>query len=141
MNSRVVSCPNCSTKNRVPAAASGHPVCASCKARLPWVADATDADFGAVADTSSIVLVDLWAAWCGPCRKVAPVLERLAVEYAGRLKVVKVDVDANPVLAQRYQVQSIPLLLVMKDGEVVERVIGAQPYAALRQIVERHLPA
>lgn len=140
MSSRVVVCPSCQTKNRVPAVASGFPRCAHCKNALPWVADATDNDFDQAVTVSGLVLVDLWAEWCGPCRMVAPILDRLAREYAGRLKVVKVDVDANRALSSRYEAQSIPLLLVMRSGDVVERVVGAQPYPTLKQVVERHLP-
>jgi thioredoxin 2 len=80
---KVVVCPNCSTKNRVPAAADGAPRCGNCQNPLPWVVDTSDADFSAVADESTIpVLVDVWAPWCGPCRMVSPALEQLATEFA-----------------------------------------------------------
>jgi thioredoxin 2 len=85
------------------------------------------------------VIVDLWAAWCGPCRVVAPILERLAVEFAGRLKVVKVDVDRSPGVAQRYRATSIPMLLFMRDGAVVQTIVGAQPEHVLRDHIERLL--
>lgn len=101
--------------------------------------EAGDADFDAAVTTSMLVLVDLWAPWCGPCRMVAPILEKLSREFAGRLKVVKVDVDQAPLLAQRYRAQSIPMLLLLLDQRVVETVIGAQPEHALRALVERHL--
>ncbi|MFV0450682.1 MAG: thioredoxin [Propioniciclava sp.] len=139
MNTRITLCPHCRTKNRVPAVATGFPRCAQCKERLPWVADATDSDFDAAVNTSALVLVDLWASWCGPCLRVAPILEQLAATYAGRLKVVKVDVDANRGMATRYQAQSIPLMLLMSQGAVVDRILGAQPQAKLTRIVERHL--
>lgn len=77
------------------------------------------------------VVVDLWAAWCGPCRMIGPVLEDLAARHAGRLKVVKVDIDANPSLAQRFQAQSIPLLVVLRDGREVDRIVGAVPRPTL----------
>jgi thioredoxin len=77
------------------------------------------------------VLVDLWAPWCGPCLAVAPVLERLAARYAGRIKVVKVNTDENPGLARRFDASSIPLLVVLRDCEVAERIVGAQPLPAL----------
>ncbi len=109
------------------------------KAWLPWIVDATDASFEADVATKALVLVDLWAAWCGPCRKVAPVLEQLAAHYAGRLKVVKVDVDANRRLSARFQAQSIPLLVVLSNGKVVERIVGAQPFAALDRAITPHL--
>jgi thioredoxin 2 len=141
MSTRIVPCPACGTKNRVPAAAAGRPRCASCKADLPWVADATDASLGAAIDTPSLVLLDLWAPWCGPCRMVAPVLERLAETYAGRLKVVKVNVDDNPATARAYDASSIPTLVMIRDGQVVGRVVGAQPEPVLAATVETLLPS
>jgi thioredoxin 2 len=129
----VVVCPRCGKKNRVPAAASGKPQCANCHAPLPWLADAGDDDFGEIVDAASVpVLVDLWAPWCGPCRMVSPALERLANEYAGRVKLVKVNIDSAPKLAQRFEVQSIPMLLLVDRGDVVARQIGAAPESALR---------
>jgi len=139
MSSRVVACPDCGTKNRTPSASSGRPQCASCKKPLPWIADATDADFAAVADTSQLVLVDLWAPWCGPCRMVAPVLEQLAARYAGRIKVVKVNVDDNPQSARRFDASSIPTLVFLRNGEPIDRVIGAQPEPALAATIDRLL--
>jgi thioredoxin 2 len=130
----VVVCPSCGTKNRVPAAsASGTPRCAKCHAGLPWIVDAGDADFDAAVGTKQLVLVDLWAPWCGPCRKVTPVLERLAQDFAGRVKVVKVNVDTSPQLAQRYRATSIPMLLFLRDGQLVDTVVGAQPDHVLRR--------
>ncbi|QXQ13884.1 thioredoxin [Skermania piniformis] len=140
-SSRVVRCPQCSTKNRVPDATHGTPRCANCKHDLPWLVDASDTDFDQIVDTSKLVLVDLWAAWCGPCRMVAPVLAKLSVEFAGRLKVVKVDVDRSPQLAQRYRAQSIPMLLFLQDGQVVRTVVGAQPEGTLRTMITSRLDA
>ncbi len=85
------------------------------------------------------VLVDFWAAWCGPCRIIAPTVEELATEYNGRLKVVKVDVDENPDVSMRYGVQSIPTLLVFKNGEVVEKLVGAYPKPAIVGKLKNHL--
>ena len=83
VGSNVVVCPSCGAKNRVPASASGSPRCAKCHVDLPWIVEAGDSDFGAAVRTKRLVLVDLWAPWCGPCRMVAPVLEKLSVEFAG----------------------------------------------------------
>ncbi len=82
------------------------------------------------------VFVDFYADWCGPCRAVAPVVEELAGEYAGRLKVVKVDIDADPELANRFGVMSIPLLGIFKDGKMVQRLTGAQPKANLKKAID-----
>jgi len=137
----VVVCDNCGTKNRVPAVAvSGTPRCGSCKATLPWIADARDDTYREVVERSQLpVLVDLWAPWCGPCRMVSPALENLAREYAGRVKLVKVNVDESPLVAGRSGVQGIPTLLVVVDGKVVARQTGAAPEAALRTWLETSL--
>jgi thioredoxin 2 len=129
----VLACPSCATKNRVGAVAKGTPRCASCKAPLPWVVPATEASFGAETESSVPVLVDFWAPWCGPCRMVEPVLSQLAAERAGALKVVKVNVDENPALASRFQAMSIPLLVFMRDGQEVDRIVGAAPKAQIEQ--------
>jgi len=104
------------------------------------VADATDASLAEVLKTPSLVLLDLWAPWCGPCRAVAPVLESIAGRYAGRLKVVKVNVDDNPATARAYDARSIPTLVMIRDGQTVARVVGAQPEPALVAQLEPHLP-
>jgi thioredoxin 2 len=85
------------------------------------------------------VIVDLWAPWCAPCRIVSPALERLAQDMAGRIKLVKVNVDAAPGVAQRFSVQGIPTLLLMRKGQVVARQTGAQPEPALRTWLEQGL--
>ena len=125
-------CPSCSARNRVGAIARGVPRCARCKTLLPWVVAADAASFDAEATSSVPVIVDLWAPWCGPCRMIAPVLEDLAAEHAGALKVVKVNVDEEPALGARFHARSIPLLVVLRDGHEVDRIVGALPRAALR---------
>ena len=129
----IITCSSCGARNRVGPVSQGIPRCAKCKTPLPWVIDADTETFAAETRASVPVLVDFWAAWCGPCRMVAPVLADLAREHAGHLKVVKVDVDANPTLGAQFGAQSIPLLVVIRDGEEVDRVVGALPRAALAQ--------
>lgn len=87
----VTTCPSCGKRNRVPTAATGKPTCGACAAALPWIVEATDASFDDTVATTVPVLVDLWAPWCGPCRMVTPILEDLARQRAGHLKVVKVN--------------------------------------------------
>jgi len=138
--SSVVVCPRCGTKNRVPAAREGIPRCGNCGAPLPWIADAGDADFGEVVDRATVpVLVDLWAPWCGPCRMVSPTLERLAADFAGRVKLVKVNVDEAPAVSERFEVQGIPTLLLLRSGEVGARQTGAAAESALRAWLETTL--
>ncbi|MDI9888778.1 thioredoxin [Streptomyces sp. HNM0645] len=135
-----VACTECGRGNRVPAAADGRPRCGSCKAPLPWIVDAGDGDFEEVAMRAApVVLVDLWATWCGPCRMVGPALEQVARELAGRIKLVRVDVDQAPRIAQKFQVQAVPTLILMDRGEVIARQAGAAPAPALRQWVEQAL--
>jgi thioredoxin 2 len=123
----VLTCAACGKPNRIRPSERGSPHCGSCGTALPWVVDATDTTFDVEARTTAPVLVDLWAPWCGPCRFVSPILEELARDHAGRLKVVKVNVDQNPALSARFDARSIPTLVVLRDGRVVDRVVGAMP--------------
>jgi thioredoxin 2 len=123
----VLACPNCGTKNTIRPSERGAPFCGKCGKPLPWVVNATDETFAVEAKASPAVLVDLWAPWCGPCRFVSPILEQLAAEFPGRLKVVKVNVDENPKLAREFDARSIPTMLVMQGGRVVDRIVGAMP--------------
>jgi thioredoxin 1 len=100
----------------------------------------TDQNFEKEVLQSSVpVLVDFWAAWCGPCRTIAPAVEEIATEYAGRLKVVKLDVDESGDVAGRYGVQSIPTLMLFKGGNPVERMVGAYPKPAMLSKITPHI--
>jgi thioredoxin 2 len=132
-----IRCPNCGRRNRVPAAAAGTPRCGNCHQSLPWIVDAGDDTFAEIAEAASVpVIVDLWAPWCGPCRMVSPALAQVATEMAGRVKLVKVNVDDSPKLQQRFSVQAIPTLMVLRHGQVVVRRAGAAPVSDLRAWVE-----
>ncbi|REF35447.1 thioredoxin [Thermasporomyces composti] len=132
-----IRCPACGQANRVPANGRDGPRCGRCRAALPFVVDADDDSFADVVERSRIpVVVDFWAAWCGPCRMVSPVLERLAAEFAGQIKLVKVDVDRAPGLSQQFDIRAVPTLLVMRGDRVVATQAGAAPAPALRRWLE-----
>jgi thioredoxin 2 len=140
MTDGVVLCGHCGAANRVPAAAAGTPRCGKCHQPLPWIADADDATFAEVAEAARIpVIVDLWAPWCGPCRTVSPALEQLARDLAGKVKLVKVNVDTSPQISQRFRVQAIPTLLMLRHGQVAARQTGAIPPATLRTWADKAL--
>jgi len=130
-------CANCGTVNRVPLEKLAQglvPVCGQCKSPLSIgkPVTVTDATFHEEVEQSALpVLVDMWAPWCGPCRMIAPFVDQLALEKAGRLRVAKLNVDENPNVAMRFDIQSIPALLVFKDGREVDRIIGAVPAAEI----------
>lgn len=136
----VVACPGCGTKNRVPPSRSGKVRCASCHTDLPWLVDADDTSFGSVVKEASLpVLVDVWAPWCGPCRQIAPVVEQLSRDLAGRLKVAKVNADVAPGVSGQHGITGIPTLLLYRNGQEVDRLVGAAPPPRLRAWVEAAL--
>ncbi len=138
--SDIVTCRSCGAKNRVTISPAGKaPACGKCGAPLPWIVTASDADFTSQVSGPIPVLVDFWAPWCAPCRMVAPVLEEIAAEKAGRIKIVKLNVDENPMAAGAHRVQSIPTLILFKNGQPVERLVGALPREALLARLQPHL--
>jgi len=138
----VVKCDVCGAANRVrpDVPVDKAPVCGKCRSPLPAVPTTpliiTDSNFAQLVEASPLpVLIDMWAAWCGPCRMIAPTIEQLADDLAGRVTVGKMDVDANQRTAARFRVQSIPTLLVIKDGREAFRIVGVQSKESiLRQL-------
>jgi thioredoxin 2 len=133
----IVTCPKCGTRNRVRKAAGGYPHCQKCGVPLPWIVEVDDAHFREVVLEASVpVLVDFWAPWCGPCRIVSPMVARLAVLMAGKIKVAKLNTDTSPASASQYGVQGIPTLMLVHDGKEVDRVTGAMPERAFKSWLE-----
>jgi thioredoxin 2 len=140
----LIRCPACGALNRVPSeqvAAGRLPICGRCKAPLPLSiapVTVTDTTFAAEVERSPLpVLLDLWAPWCGPCHMVAPIVEELAKTLAGHVRVAKLNIDENPRTAARFDVRSIPTLLVLKRGQEVDRIVGVPSRGEL----ERRLAA
>ncbi|MFV0388138.1 MAG: thioredoxin TrxC [Pyrinomonadaceae bacterium] len=125
----VITCQNCGAKNRVDSGRINEAVCGKCKASIKVLdipIELTDSNFTSEVLNSKLpVLVDFWAAWCGPCRMVAPLVEEIAKEMAGKAKIGKIDVDQNPQTSSRFQVRSIPTLIIYKSGKEVDRIVGA----------------
>lgn len=135
---KLIHCANCGATNRLDSAKlvqKSQPICGKCR-RLLQIAThpltITDANFSTIVEKSSLpVLLDLWAPWCGPCRILTPVIEQLATELAGNIKVAKLNIDENPLTTARFDIRSIPTLLIFKNGQVVDSIIGAQSKQAI----------
>lgn len=140
----LIRCVACGSMNRVPQerlATGRTAVCGQCKTALPLSAKpiaVTDSDFANQVENSPLpVLIDMWADWCGPCHAIAPVIDQIAAEMNGRVRVVKMSVDHNPATASRLRIQSIPALVIYKDGREVDRLVGVQPKAEIVRRLER----
>jgi thioredoxin 2 len=141
MAAPIVTCPNCGRKNRLRPAEDGVPRCGVCHHLLPWLVDTDAAHFEEELRAPVPVLVDFWAPWCGPCKWVSPAVAEQARDRAGKFKVVKLDIDTAPEIAGRYSVQGIPTLMLTRDGEEVDRLVGAAPKPQLESWLESHLAA
>lgn len=141
----VLTCDNCGAKNRVDeqrAAESLQAVCGRCGAKLTAKpVKVTDASFArdVLGSGARPVLLDCWAEWCGPCQIIAPVLDELAAEAQGRYTIAKLNVDENPRTSAQFGVRSIPTLLIFKDGQLVERIVGVQPKQAIAAHLATHV--
>lgn len=147
----VVVCARCGAKNRIKVemAARHQPVCGKCGAELKaagarntseplTVSDATFSGDVLGAASGVPVLLDCWAPWCGPCRMITPIMNQLAAESDGRYLIAKLNVDENPRTAAQFKIQSIPTMLIFKNGQLVDRLVGAQPKEAIASRLAAH---
>ena len=145
---QVVDCSNCGAKNRIDESrlATSEAKCGRCGEKLETISasndqqdskpiNITDQTFEreVLQMTGRPILVDCWAPWCGPCRMIAPVLDQLAAESRGNYRIAKLNVDENPQTSSRFQIASIPTMLIFKDGKLIDRLIGAQPKQAIAE--------
>jgi thioredoxin 2 len=141
---QMIRCPTCGATNRVPQEKIEQklePVCGRCKTTLPLDArpvTVADATFSTEVEQSPLpVLLDLWADWCAPCRVIAPMIDELAAEMAGRVRVAKLNIDENPVTARRFNVRGVPTLLVLKQGKELDRIVGVQPKSEIARRLQQ----
>ena len=140
MEDSIVNCAQCGAQNRLSIPPQAQvPICGKCKSPLPWIINGMDISFHRELETVIPVLVDFWAGWCAPCRMTAPVLEDIAREKAGQIKVLKIDVDQNPSTSEHFNVRSIPTLILFKNGDPVETIVGAISKDALLERLNPHL--
>lgn len=142
-DTKIVICQNCGAKNRVSLDYSKQAVCGKCKTLLVISASPiiiTDSNFANEIEKSQTpVLLDFWATWCPPCKMIAPIIDALAKEMSGKAKIGKLDVDQNPITAGRFHVQSIPTLIIFKDGKEVDRMVGSQSKEAMLRRLQKFL--
>jgi thioredoxin 2 len=140
MEDSVINCSQCGAQNRLNMPQQNQvPICGKCKNPLPWILAGTDISFRKELETATPVLVDFWAGWCAPCRMTAPVLEEIAKDKAGQIKVLKIDVDQNPATSRQFNILSIPTLILFKNGNIVETIVGAMAKTALLERLNPHL--
>ncbi|MBC2705816.1 thioredoxin TrxC [Desulfobacula sp.] len=145
-NSLILACSKCGAKNRVPISRIDEtPKCGKCGKVLPaeilsQPVNVTDSTFDREVLASTLpVLVDCWAPWCGPCKAIGPIMEELAAKYRARLKIAKLNVDDNPGIGSRYSISSIPTMLLVKNGQIIDTLIGALPKEQLESQIARIL--
>lgn len=141
LDDMIITCLHCGTKNRMPEnRLHDRPLCGRCRTPLVLVSnqdrpvEVTDASFAReVLESPQSVLVDCWAPWCGPCKTITPMMDELAVKYAGGIKIAKLNVDENPLTASTYGIRNIPTLLFFRDGQAIDRIVGALPMEQIEQ--------
>lgn len=137
-----IVCPHCTTVNRVPRERPGTPNCGKCHRPL-FDGNPTEADEAAfqkhLANTDILVLVDFWAPWCGPCKLIAPTIDAVATEYAGKVRVGKLNTDDNPQTASSYNISAIPTVLLFKGGEIVDKFVGVVQKNTLTNSLNTHI--